>query len=199
MNRQQRYILGVIGSVGLVVTTVTWAQDNGPNPVRWWETATGIIGIISGILGLPTAYWLSQKYRYETRKLQLEILEKEGKLPKKHPRVLRREHIIDSPQAIVTGIQGFVIRFIILYVAILGWDIIERFITPFISASIAYWLSEHPEVSQEWKTILGLSAYSQITGIGKLLIFLLLGWPLLSDITAFIGVRPFKLSTKGQS
>ncbi|MEM9090951.1 MAG: hypothetical protein AAGC93_19665, partial [Cyanobacteria bacterium P01_F01_bin.53] len=66
-----------------VLSSVAWAQDSSQAETAastpWWQIVTGILAIPAAIFGVPSAYWLSQKARLETRKLQIEILEKEGK------------------------------------------------------------------------------------------------------------------------
>lgn len=163
----------------------------------WLPLVTGIIGLLSAIIGAATAYWLSKKARFETLKLQLDILDKEGQLKRADngtpPTTLTREDVIASPHAVLTGIQGFIIRFIILYVTLVAWEIVDKLLNPFIQAHLAYLLKSHPNIEPQWYSILAISLYSHLTVIGDILIFFLLGWSLLADIARFVGVRPFRL------
>jgi hypothetical protein len=108
---------------------------------HWLQIVSGVIGVVGAVIGVPAAYWLDKKTRLETIKLQLDILEKEGQLKKadtgEQQTTLSREDLIASPHAVLTGIQGFIIRFIILYVAILGWGIVDKLLNPFIQAHLS--------------------------------------------------------------
>jgi len=55
--------------------------------------------------------------------LQLEVLEKEGKHPQLEAGVIKQEDLATSRQAIAARTQDFIIRFVILYLALEGWDL----------------------------------------------------------------------------
>jgi hypothetical protein len=137
------------------------------------------------------AYWLSKKARLETIKLQLEILDAEGRprkpdSPGAPQTTVSREDLIASPHAVLTGIQGFIIRFIILYVAMLAWGIVDQLLNPLIQAHLFYLLNTHSQLATKWYSVLAIAFYSHSAVVGDILIFLLLGWSLLSDIARFV-------------
>jgi len=88
-----------------------------PKPIPWWQVVTGIIDIPAAVVGLIYTYRLSAKTRLESRKLQLEILEKEGNHPQLEAGVIKQEDLATLRQAIAARTQDFIIRFIILYLA----------------------------------------------------------------------------------
>lgn len=161
--------------------------DNSPAQIPWWQIATGILGIPAAVIGIPSAFWLSQKTRLETRKLQLEILEKQGTISGPQTGIVKTGDIAGSREATLVGIQGFVVRFIILYVTRFGWDVFKPFLMVFLNASVAYWLKQNQTISQEWTTVMGITAYTQIVNVGDLIILIAFGFPLLADIHEFAG------------
>jgi len=177
------------------------AQANVEGLPRWLKFAGGVVALVTAIIGVPAAYWVSKKARLETIKLQLDILKAEGKTrksvnPDAPQTALTREDVIQSPHAVLTGIQDFVIRFIILYVTIAAWGIVDKLLSSFIEVHVNYFLSEHLFRRPSWYWVLAIAFYSHLTVVGDILIFFLLGWPLLSDVARFVGVRPLKLFRK---
>ncbi len=145
--------------------TTVWAQGpsqgGSPTALPWWQVVTGVLAIPTAILGLVYTYRLSQKTRLESQKLQLDILEKEGKVRPETPRVIRRQDLFESPGAFAASIQEFVIRFIILYLAVFGWGLIERLINPSLNALLAVWINQqHIDVGQSWLGIFAVSLAS---------------------------------------
>jgi hypothetical protein len=189
-------LLLIILVIALLAPTKTvFAQDTSdPDTVEalpWWQVVTGILAIPAALIGLVYTYRLSQKTRLEARKLQLEILEKEGKTRKADQKIPEYKEIIKSPQAVAASVQDFVIRFIILYLANLGWGLIASFITPLVGALSAYWImQQNIDLSESLTTLLGVNFVTQITSIGNWIIFFVLGLPLLSDITRSVGFDP---------
>jgi hypothetical protein len=161
----------------------------GNSMLPWWQVVTGIIGIPAAIIGLISAYRISKKTQLETQKLQLEIIEAERKLlPEQTQQLSYQEELLRSPQAIAINIQDFVIRFIIFSLALAVWGIISEFILP------SFWLVinlQHENARLSY-TIYQVSALfgGYLVTIGRLIIFVVLGWPLLRDICRTIGIRP---------
>jgi hypothetical protein len=166
-------------------------QSDVPNTIPWWQVTTGIIAIPAAVVGLIYTYRLSTKTRLESRKLQLEILEKEGKSPQLQAGVIKQEDLATSRQAIAASTQDFIIRFIIFYLTLVGWDLIRGVMLPFQNASIA-WLIDtyHINTSNNWFAILWLSFITQVGDFGKWFVYVLFGWPLFSDIAKSFGLRP---------
>jgi hypothetical protein len=160
-------------------------------PIPWWQVATGILAIPAAVIGLIYTYRLSAKTRLESRKLQLEILEKEGKRPHLEAGVIKQEDLSQSRQAIAARTQDFIVRFIILYLTLVGWDLIKSIMQPFENASIAWLINTHRiNTSNNWLTVFWLSWINQVGDFGRWLIYILFGWPLLSDIARSVGLRP---------
>ena len=169
--------------VNPVVVLAQTAEGASKTDLHWWQVATGMIGVPTALIGLLVAYRVSNKTRLESRKLQLEILEKEGKSEELGPRSL-----LESPRARAAGLQDLVLRFIVLYLAFQGWNLIERLISPLLGSALSVWINTQDLVTPPWVEILGVTLVSQLTGLGDLVIFVVLGFPLLKDIAASQGV-----------
>jgi hypothetical protein len=175
-------------------------QTEVAKPIPWWQVATGILAIPAAVIGLIYTYRLSTKTRLESRKLQLEILEKEGKTPELEAGVIKQEDLSKSRTAIAARTQDFIIRFIILYLTLVGWDLIRSAMLPFENASIAWLINTyHINTSNNWFAIFWLSLISQIGDFGRWLVYILLGWPLLSDIARSLGLRPVSFFRRPRS
>jgi hypothetical protein len=180
---------------------VTWiqgaAQTGAPQTPPWWQVVTGIIGVPGALVALYVAWLTSHKIRMETRSVQLDILKKEGAISSEAQRIPRSQELISSPQVLAAGIQDFLIRFIIIYLAYNVWGLVISLIAPFVSVlSTAY--SEIGMGYSPWfSTLLGTGT-ALVSWVGNLLIFLVLGLPLLSDIARSLGLRARDLFRRRQ-
>lgn len=153
--------------------------DAVPKPVFWWEIAAGIIAIPAGILGLYYTFHLAQKVRLETRKLERELAEKE-------PTQLSTTNLAPP---ITPKTQDYVIRFIILEVAVRGWSLIVGIFSPFIVvASQALRDLDIYKDSHLLGKLAQTTAVTYATGAGYWVLFLLIGVPLLKDISKDLGM-----------
>jgi hypothetical protein len=183
------------------VALVTWiqgaAQTGAPQTLPWWQVVTGIIGVPGALVALYVAWLTSHKIRVETRSVQLDILKKEGTISAEAQRIPRSQELISSPQVLAAGIQDFLIRFIIIYLAHNVWGLVIGLIAPFVSVlSTAY--SEIGIGYSPWfSTLLGTGT-ALVSWVGNLLIFLVLGLPLLSDIARSLGLRARDLFRRRQ-
>jgi hypothetical protein len=178
---------GLIISIVLLLDQTFTPEQSRELP--WWQIVTGIIAIPASIIGLLSAYRVSEKTRYETRKLQLEILEKEGiaKPESKKNHAIPRKDLVTSPLALAASVQGFIIRFIIFYIAYEFWGLIISFILP------TFWLvinlARDQGLSYTKYQVFALAG-NYMALMGNLTILLILGFPLLRDIMSFLGLKP---------
>ena len=165
-------------------------QTQPTDPLPWWQIITGILAIPAAIIGLVYTYRLSKKTRLESRKLELEIIEKESQSQKSKSTTTKKKNALGSSQIIAARIQDFVIRFIIFYLTLVGWGLIASLIKPLENALIAWLITAYQlDVSTNWLNIFWLSMINEIGTLGEWLIYILIGWPLLSDITKLFDLQ----------
>lgn len=172
---------------------------------------TGIIAIPAALLGLYYTYLLSQKTRWETKELRHKIREDEGAPRPQAP--LRILSGLESPRLVAANIQDFLIRWIILSLVYQLWGAISGFFGPLITATTQYlYTREQLENAQRQiesgqynpDTPSWLATYGQIAPtvlvdwLGRTLIFIVLGLPLLMDVIHAVGgnVSSFRKNTR---
>ena len=141
--------------------------------IPWFQVITGVLAIPTALIGLVYAYRLTQKTRLESRKLQLDILEAEGKrvASTEAGTVLPRSDIAGSPRAVAVSTQDIVFRFVVLFIAGQAWSLIERALQPLVTAALSIFFNEQ-EVAVSIQVVT-FSLVSLITGVGYLVIFLI--------------------------
>lgn len=150
-----------------------------PKPVHWWEIVAGIIAIPAGLLGLYYTYYLAQKVRLETKKLENDLANNE--------RI--ESSLFRYLPAITPRIQDYVIRFIILELSIRGWSLIAGILSPFIVvASRTLRDLEVFDNSDVLAQLAQATVVTYATSIGYWVLFLFIGVPLLKDISKDLGI-----------
>jgi hypothetical protein len=160
--------------------------------VPWYKIVGGVAGFIATCATIYGGILISQKTRLETRKLQLEITAAE-KPQSESESELRAATALGSrtQRAIAVSIEGYVIRFILLYLVyqIVGF-LLDAF-NPLIAFS-SYLVRGRGILSQY---IVGVS-FSYINLIVNVVIFIALGLPLFKDILSSLGLRPRDIFSK---
>jgi hypothetical protein len=189
-----------------IADIVALQVPSGAGETPWWQVVTGIIAIPAGLLGLLYTYRSSQKTRLESRKLQLEILEKEGKTPEGEGAysIPRYQDIIESPRAVAASLQDFVTRFIVFFIALVGAELLGSLISPFWDYMLYLWGEPALDTTfGEWSDITPVTLdflSTMAPTIAQWVVVLLLGLPLLLDILRTAGLPPlFSRSRKSGS
>jgi hypothetical protein len=128
-----------------------------------------------------------------TAKFQLEVLEKHEELKKRgitadvaglstapHDEVRR------SSQALAVSIQSFIVRFIILFLALSFWDALSSLYRGLVEEGyISYSFTPYilTNIFGEWSNRLIDFAFTRnLRTLGDFAILIVLGWPLLADL-----------------
>ena len=162
--------------------------------ITWLTILIGLVGILGTAGTIYGGIIASQKTRLETRKLQRELAD-----AKDQPSVVEPGAEPTTPlatgtrtqRAIAVSIEGYVIRFILLY---LVYEIVGFFlnaIQPLLGFS-TYFLRGAPVPLQY---AVGISG-SYVSLIINVIVFLALGLPLFKDILSSLGLRPSELFSK---
>lgn len=179
------------------------SASSSSSTLPWWQVASGVIGIPTALLGLIYTYRLSQKTRLESRKLQLEIIEKErlALSPDSTTEVSDEVRATTQVRLSTTRTQDFTVRFIICWLATQGWSFVTTFLTPFLNAvsiAVYQYFQKHGVDTQKWSFVLAFSVLAGILNFGDTVIFLVLGLPLLLGIATSLGIK-HKLLVFGRS
>lgn len=165
----------------------------GTNSLTWWQVTTGVLGIPTAIFAILGGYRVSQKTRLETRKLQLEIEKEEGRA--RQPREVAPAAFVGATSARFVAAGDVLTQFVIYVLLQAAWSFVAYLIYPFVAFVIrTYNLHENSTLDD-----LGLNYRSLIYEIPSLLIFVLVGLPLLLDIARRAGLSPrhlFRLQPK---
>lgn len=173
----------------LIAPVCALADDN--HPPQWWQVASGVLAIPAALLGIIYSYFLLKKTRLESRKTELEIREKEGQLrniaagdPELAQRLL--EPVVNARLG-----QLLILRFIILYLTLKAWTLLETLVTLSIKGAaigLVTLLGEGEGFELEKWFLLPFLVLTNLPEAGYWLIFFLLGWPLFKDVNGVLGL-----------
>jgi hypothetical protein len=144
-----------------------------PLAVEWYEYVGGVLGIPAALMTIYGGWVLSEKTRTETSVKRLERLKLERELGAESPSHVHRGEL--SSEATVLEpleTEGYIVRFLILYLVLVGWGALASIIAAFVGSLI------DPRFFQYFETLV------------RVLIFLLIGLPLLKDVARRFGLRP---------
>jgi len=157
--------------------------------VHWWEVTTGIIAIPAGVIGLAYSFLLVKKTRLESKKTELEILEKEEQLRKIHAAdpSLRREVV--APIVASRMSQYLLLRFVLLYLVLRAWGLVEDAYTLLLTGAMftaqSVW---HLELSKPL-IVIPFLVLQKLPAVVYWLLFFAIGWPLFKDVNSTLGVN----------
>jgi len=165
----------------------------------WWKIATGIIAVPAALLGLYYTYRLSEKTRLESKKLQRELERQATQISEDETASEAPPQNLAAPlrnRIIVTRTQDFIVRYIILEVAARAWGAVTALVGPLISLGTniyfnsSYYRAGMGGSRTEWLRYVIYTGESYFVSFGYVMLFLLIGWPLLKDISTSLGITP---------
>lgn len=162
------------------------AQQGAPPP--WWQ-------VLGGILGLPTiaftavvTYRTIKKTGLESRKLELEIEEKRRALretPESDAAAGAR--ILADPVLDARLIQDIILRFILLFLFLQVWDIVQRLFNLVVTGTAAGLGAFRGDLSTP--LVATISLLQAIPSVAFWLILIALGWPIFRDISRMLNLE----------
>jgi hypothetical protein len=176
--------------------TLAYAQTNGSPGEAWYKVITGVIGIPAAFLGLIVVVNMIRKTTLESRKLELEITQKQGELLQSGatlPTVNQLARPLgDSHRALL-----LVLRFVILQLAITLWRVVPTAIG-YLTKPIPYVLyfafgaeffERFDPMSPGTLALLGISTLmAALLDLVYWVIVFGFGWPLLKDTCNFLEI-----------
>lgn len=175
-------------AVALIPPSLGLAAEAAPKEPEWYELVAGILAIPATLIGLAYSYVLIKKTSIESRKLSLEVQEKEILLSKdktlsKHD----HERIIGTVirDSIVASI---LLRFALMYVVLQLWGLVVGVFGAVLTGAVLGLQSL--DVIRDFNDFLSFLIFglTQIPTIITWLIIVSLGVPLLREISGYLGV-----------
>jgi hypothetical protein len=154
------------------VLSIALASADSPSQPEWWQTVNGIIGIGIAIFTLGGALFAIPKLRLESKKLKLEIREKERALADARAAddPIKAAEIVAEPTFQVRTAQDIILRAILLVMILYIWNFIQVIFSDQLGVGI-----------------LDLS-FRDILIVLYWVILAAMGWPVLLDILQALSI-----------
>jgi H+/gluconate symporter-like permease len=167
-------------------------QSNAGQAVQWWQVVSGIIAIPVALLGLIYTYYLIKKTNLESKKIQLEIAEKQNQFRDPDTKEGEKSHFVESVIIENQLVFNIILRFILLGLINTVWgfvsDGLQYLVTGFGWGIVSIFSGSTN--NYDYTNVLPFIAIigNILPTIGRLIIFLGLGWPLFKDVNKILGV-----------
>ncbi len=187
--------LNLLGSVFFVVVALSGPAlaDQPARTPEWWEIATGIAAVPAAIVGIVTAYYTAVKSRLEARKLELDLRSQEAALSSTTSARTASEtpaaNPLLSPLIDRTKIDYFMLRFVLLYLMVEFWQILNQ-VLGFVLGGAYMTMTQYFHVGSSSPALqIVLFGMTEVAKFGWIAVVLLVGLPLYKDIAKHIGFR----------
>ncbi len=173
----------------IIFSTIALASNAAePSQVPWWKATTGVLAIPAALIGLIYSYLLAQKTRLESQKIALEIAEKKQEVEKIAGSAGRSVAEMVKPLMGERFIQYALLRFIILYLVLQIWGLVEEgYELVFTGVSVGLTSAHHLNLSSPW-VVAPFLVIQKLPRIGYWLLFFSMGWPLFKDVNTIVGL-----------
>lgn len=183
----------------ILFPSVALAAEEATKQPQWYEIVGGVLAIPATLIGLAYSYVLIRKTRTESRKLELEIREKEIAL-KGDTTVSEQEHRENIGAAIRDSlVASILLRFALMYVVLQLWSVVQGVFGSLVTGTYVG-LQAFGVVSDFRGTpefiLFGLT---QLPSLVTWAIVLTLGIPLLREISGYLGVGGLGIFRKRDS
>jgi len=157
----------------------------------WYKVVVGIIAIPGAAIGLLVSWNMMQKARLETKKLEIEIAEKQQAISRESSPAEKLE-LIASPLGESRRALLIIIRFVLLDVTLRLWNFVPSLVS-FIGQAVAagFFLTFGAGAFKQSSLILIGAAPEAINALLAVVYWLIVfgfGWPLFKDTCAFLNI-----------
>jgi hypothetical protein len=176
-----------------VLPNLIAVQATAAIPKQWWDAAGGILTIPVTIVGLAYSYALIKKTRLESRKIEIELREKEEQLQELtggHSDTARKvlepltRPLIEGRQT-----QSLLLRFVILYLIVTSWQWVKALYT-YVTGSVYVGIAQSGVINTEGTAApLVFLAVSYLPDLGYGVVLIAFGWPLFRDANSILGLN----------
>ena len=183
----------------IVIPTAAFAGDE-PTPMQWWQIVSGILAIPMTmgtlIFGLATL----KKTRLESRKIELELREREAAIAgmpgATSAHVQEIAHSLLNPLIDNNRVNYLMLRFVIVYLVLQFWGVFEK-LWDLLSAGTLVTLQQVFNLRTDGVPIMIFVALNGVVQFGWIALVLLLVPPLYRDISHHIGFDIWEKFGKG--
>lgn len=162
-----------------------------PEPKHWWEIIGGIIAIPVALIGIAYSYVLIKKTRLESRKMELEIAEKQQAIEEIVGERSEEVQRLIKPLVESKNVQFLLLRFVILFLLIEGWSLVEKGFN-LIMGGMYLGISSltDMELSDDnpW-VLIPFLIMTNLPQVGYWVVFIAIGWPLFRDVNQILGLN----------
>jgi hypothetical protein len=144
---------------------------------QWWQIVTGILAIPVAFITIWGGYQTSRKTRLETRNLERQLDEQQSQ-----PGLIREQAGARTGITAVR-VEGYVVRFIILYLAYQFWGLFVNFLSTVVGIYFA--VAPYSGGTLVRATTVVPAVLANLVNV---VIFLSIGYPLLVDILRDFGI-----------
>jgi hypothetical protein len=204
MNRRSMSVLIYISIFISVLNPALATAVESPIPHEpWYKVIAGIIAIPASVIGLAVSYRLFRKTNLESRKLELEIREKEQQF---HAATsspgLEALKVLAQPFALSHRVSLLLLRFVILDLILRIWHFVPAAIEYIASATYLALATLHvksfeisdPISARGFAILFGPRLFRFVFDSVDYFIILGFGWPILRDACTMLGIRITSLS-----
>lgn len=182
--------------------------DQAAGKDAWWQVAAGILAIPTAVLGLVYTFHLMKKSRLESRKIELEIEEKEvalqnikaGTQPATGSTTEERfTELVAQPLLAGRRVQEILLKFVMLFLILLAWRIVDQLFglvrnVVGLGLGLAYsGLGEDPPAYVEIPLIVIMTLVREIPTLAFYLVLVGVGGPIFIAILRHFEIKPPRL------
>jgi len=162
-----------------------------PEPKHWWEIVGGIVAIPVALIGVVYSYVLIRKTRLESRKMELEICEKEQAIAKVIGERSEEVQRLIRPLIESKNVQFLLLRFVIMFLLVEGWALVEKGFQ-LLLGGMYLGISSFTDtkiLDENLWVLIPLFVVAKLPQIGYWIVFVALGWPLFRDVNEILGLN----------
>jgi hypothetical protein len=178
----------------IMLSTAAFAADE-PNPTPWWQIVSGILAIPTAIGTLIFGLATLRKTRLESRKIELELLEKEAAIANMPGVGSSGAHEIAqslvNPLIDNNRVNYLILRFVVIFLLLQFWEVFEK-IFNLVGGGTFLTLQEVFQFRTQGIPMMIFFGLSQVVQFSWIVLVLLMGIPLYRDISTHIGFRILK-------
>lgn len=182
------FVFSTMMAMALMAPVSGLAAEAAPKAPEWYELVAGILAIPATLFGLAYSYVLIKKTSIETRKLSIEVHEKEILLSKDKTLTKQDHERIIGTVIRDSIVASILLRFALMYVVLQLWSLVAGVFGALLTG--AYLGLQSFDLIRDFNDIASFLVFglSQIPQVITWLIIVSLGFPLLREISNYLGV-----------
>jgi|SRR5579862_1308719 len=175
----------------ILLSTPAFAGDE-TNPTHWWQVVTGILAIPTAIGAMILGYATLKKTRLESKKIELELLDKQAMISNlpgiASPEAHKVAQSLIDPLIDNNRVNYLILRFVIIFLLLQFWEVIQK-VFSLLAGGAMLTIQQVFKVSTDGLLTIIFFGLSEVVQLGWIVLVLLLGVPLYRDISTHIGFK----------